>query len=113
MGGMMKRFEQFSDRTVNLENIKNSDRLAEFGVTCRYLPDPPEDYDEFEFGTDYKGKHDIGIMVAIELMQIKRLMFGFIDPDNPDIIRPMGDALDGFLNQKADTLLDFFDFITQ
>ena len=113
MGFMMKRFEQFSDRTVNLENIKNSGRLAEFGITCRYLPDPPEDYDEFEFGTDYKGKQDIGIMVTIELMQIKRLRFGLIDPDNPDIIRPIGDALDGFLDQKADTLLDFFNFITQ
>ena len=109
----MKRFQQFSGREINLENIKDSGRLAEFGITCRYLPDPPDDYDEFEFGTDFKGKQDVGIMVTVELRRIKRLMFGFIDPDNPDIIRPIGDGLDGLLDQKIDALLDFFDFITQ
>ncbi len=37
----MERFRCFIGREINLEKVKNMDRLDAFGITCTYLPDPP------------------------------------------------------------------------
>jgi hypothetical protein len=51
----MQRFKKYVGREVSLANVKDSAGLNAFGMTCRYLPDPPEDYDEFEFVTEVCG----------------------------------------------------------
>lgn len=110
----MKRFRKYIDSSVNIENVKDSDQLNTFEVTCRYLPDPPEDFDEFEFATDFKGNRDLGIMVTIELGKIKKLLFGLIDPEDPDIIRPLSESqIADLLAQRGNQLVRFFDYITQ
>ncbi|HIC91503.1 MAG TPA: hypothetical protein EYP21_05495 [Syntrophaceae bacterium] len=110
----MERFRKYIDRTVNIENVKNSNRLDAFEVTCRYLPDPPEDFDEFEFATDFKGSRDLGIMVTVELGKVKKILFGLIDPKNPDIIRPLSESqIAELLAQRGNQLVRFFDYITQ
>lgn len=109
----MKRFRKYIDKTVNMQNVKQPEYLDTLGIACRYLPDPPEDFDEFEFATDFKGHKDLGIMVTVELGRIKKLLFGLIDPENPDIIRPLSESqIAELLDQRGDQLAQFFDYIT-
>lgn len=49
----MLRFKKYINKDLRLENVKNSNQLQTFGITCGHLPDPPEDFDEFEFTTDF------------------------------------------------------------
>lgn len=110
----MDRFRRFVDAVLNVENIKNSDQLKSFGVRCTYLPDPVEEFDEFEFRTDFYGKEDVIISFATEMGKIKRLMFGEADPHNPDVVKSMtGEQLKRFLSQKGDEMVKFYEFITQ
>ena len=110
----MKRFQKYLDKEINLKNIKNEDNLKNFGVKCRYLPDPPEEFDEFEFGFDFKGSQDVAFVVTIELGKIKRLLFGQVDPDNPDLFRPLPEeTLHELAEGKGDLLSAFFDYITE
>ena len=109
----MKRFRQYLDRPLNFENVKMPKKLAEFGVAGRTLPDPPEDFDEFEFATDFQEFPNAGFTMAVEKGAVKRIMFGFYDPDNPDVFRPMSeDGLGDFLRRHGETLTRFFDFVT-
>jgi len=87
----MERFRRYFDKTLNIENVKNSNQLETFGIICRYLPDPPEDFDELEFTTDFNGKNVL-IGVAVELGKIKRIMLSLIDPENPDIVRGLTES---------------------
>jgi hypothetical protein len=109
----MKRFRRYLDRPLNTEKVKIAEKLAEFGVAGRYLPDPPEDFDEFEFAADFPAFPNAGFSVAVEKGAVKRIMFGFYDPDNPDVFRPMSEnGLEDFLRQHGETLTGFFDFVT-
>lgn len=109
----MKRFRQYLDRPLNIQNVKSAEKLAEFGVAGRYLPDPPEDFDEFEFDTRFQEFPNAGFSVAVENGAVKRIMFGFYDPDNPDVFRPMTeDDLAVFLSKHGETLTGFFGFVT-
>lgn len=85
-----------------------------FRETCRYLPDPPEDYDEFEFVTDFGGgKQNLGFMVTIELMKIKKLLFGMISAEDPDAVRPLTEVeMEELLNARGDELVRFVEYIT-
>ena len=78
----MKQLRKYVGATVNLENIKNTQWVKDLGFTCRYLPDPPEDFDEFAFVTDLGELKNPGLMVTVELLKIKRTLFGLIAPDN-------------------------------
>ena len=110
----MERFKQYVDKLINLNNIKNAGQLASFGMICRYLPDPPEDFDEFEFVSDYRGEKNLGLMVAVEMEKIKRIFFGMISPDNPDVVRSLTeDELKKLLNEKGANFLRFFAYLTQ
>jgi hypothetical protein len=110
----MQRFKQYVDKRIHLNNIKDANRLASFGIICRYLPDPPEDFDEFEFVSDYRGQENLGLMVAVELEKIKRIFFGMISLDNPDVVRPLNTAeLKELLDEKGPNFLRFFEYITQ
>jgi hypothetical protein len=110
----MERFRRYIGSTISLENIKDAEGLTTFGVTCRHLPDPPEDFDEFEFISDFEGTNNLGLMVTVESMMIKRIFFGFISTEDPDIITPLSDVqLKGLLDQRGDALTRFFDYITQ
>jgi len=109
----MKRFRKYFDETLNVENVKNSDRLRFFGVTCRYLPEPVEDFDELEFTTEF-GSHDVLISIVVQLGKIKRIQFTLLDPENPDAIKGLKESqLKDLLTQKGDHLVEFFEYITQ
>lgn len=110
----MQRFKKYVGREVSLPNIKDSARLETYGMTCRYLPDPPEDYDEFEFVTDFAGgKQNLGFMITIELMKIKKLLFGMISPEDPDVVRPLTESeMEELLNSRGDQLVSFVEYIT-
>ncbi len=110
---IMEQFQKYMDKNINLDNVKNSEQLEKFGISCEYLPDPPEDFDEFEFVTDFKGKN-VSIGITIELGKIKKIMFGLIDPEKPDVIKAFNESeMEEFLRQKGDKLIQFFDYITQ
>ncbi len=110
---MMKRFAEFMDRKVLHDRVKQAEELGQMGITCRYLPDPPEDFDEYEFGIDYLGSQDRAVAVTIEKGEIKRMLFGATVPDNPDMLKPLSDEeLGALLDRKGDDLVKFFKFIT-
>ena len=110
----MERFRKYIGSQINLENIKKAKNLKALGFTCRYLPDPPEDFDEFEFVTDFEASNDLGLMVTVESDSVKRMFFAFISPDDPDIVSALTeDQLKNLLDQRSDTLIRFFDYITQ
>ena len=109
----MEQLKKYVGAAVNLENIKDAGRLKDFGFTCRYLPDPPEDFDEFEFVTDMGELKNLGLMVTVESMTIKRIFFGLFDPDNPDIVSGLEDSqVEKIFAEHGDTVTGFFDYIT-
>ncbi len=109
----MRRFSEYMNREVRHENVKNKEKLRDFGITCRYLPDPPEDFDEYEFGIDYEGSQDRAVAVTIEKGRISRMLFGATVPDNPDMLKPLSDEeLGQLLEKRGDKLIEFFQYIT-
>jgi hypothetical protein len=107
------RFKKFLEKDIKLENVKNSDHLLTFDITTKYVPDTPDEFEEFEFATDYSGRA-ISVGVAILAGKIKRVMIGFTDPDDPDnLIGLSKEQLEDFLNQKGDKIVQFFEYITQ
>ena len=110
----MELLRKYVGSPISLENIKDAGHLKTFGFECRYLPDPPEDFDEFEFATDFEATNDLGLMITVEMSKIKKIFFGLFSPDNPDVIRPLSEAqLKSLFDQRSDTLIQFFDYITQ
>ncbi len=110
----MKRFSQYMGREVVHEKVKNQDKLREFGITCRYLPDPPEDFDEYEFGIDYLSSQDRAVAVTVENGRISRMLFGATVPDNPDMLKPLSDQeLGELLEKRGDALISFFQYVTR
>ena len=109
----MKRFRKYIDQSINLENVKNGDRLAGFGISCRAMSDPPEEFDEFEFTTDFSEQMDVVICVAIELGKIKRVLFGLSDRKDPDSFSGLSESqLEELLDRKGDQLAGFLEYIT-
>jgi hypothetical protein len=109
----MKRFKSFLDKNITLNKIKNSSELKNLGIICRYLPDPPEDFDEFEFGVTYDNHEHTGFIMTIEKNEIKRILFGAFAPDNPDLFKPLDESqTQSLLMEHGDKLINFFVFIT-
>ncbi len=110
----MERFRKFMGAELNLESVKDAGGLSAFGVTCTYLPDPLDDFDEIEFRTGFGGQNNIVITAAVEMGKIKRVMFSAADPDKPDVIRSLtGSQLEDFLTGRGDDLDGFFRFISR
>jgi hypothetical protein len=109
----MVRFKKFLEKDINMGNVRNSDQLLTLGITTNYVPDTPDEFEEFEFATDYNEK-TISIGVAILTGKIKRIMIGLTDPDDPDnLVALSKEELEDFLNQKGEKLVQFFEYITQ
>ncbi|MEW5762235.1 MAG: hypothetical protein AB1776_03425 [Bacillota bacterium] len=109
----MDRFRRYLGCRLNLQNLKNDEPLRCLGIACTYAPDPPEDFDEFEFRTCFRGEDNVVITIALELGIIKRIMFGETDADNPDVVKSLtASRLDDFLAAKGDQLVRFFQYIT-
>lgn len=109
----MKRFRKYLDTTLNVEHVKKDERLAAYGVTCTYLSDPLEDFDEVEFRTDFGGENNLVITVNVEQGRVKRVMFSLADENNQDLVGSLSEAqLADFLAQKGDTITGFLDYIT-
>ena len=110
----MKRFRKYIDKSLNMDNVKNADRLSVFGITCASLPDPPEEFDEFEFNTDFSEEMNVVIGVAVEMGNIKRVLFGLSDKKDPDSFAGLSESqLEEFLARKGDHLVEFLEYITQ
>ncbi len=109
----MKRLRQYLDKQLNISRAMDKAALSGWDITIRYAPDPPEDFDEFEFGLNYQGKEDVAFVITIEKGEIKRMMFGKPDKDNPEILRPMDDAtIADLMDKKGDNILAFFNYVT-
>ncbi len=109
----MRRFRKYFDKTLNIENAKNSDQLYAFGVTCKSLSEPLEDFEEVEFTNDF-GNQTILINIVLQSGKIKRIQFTLLDPENPDAVRGFTESqLKNLLAQKGDQLVGFFDYVTQ
>jgi len=109
----MVRFKKFLEKDINAGNVKNSDQILTFGITTKYVPDTPDEFEEFEFATDYDGR-PISIGVAVLAGKVKRIMIGFTDPEDPDnLVALSKEQLEDFLNQKGENLVQFFEYITQ
>jgi hypothetical protein len=109
----MVRFKKFLEKNINLENLKNSDKLLTFGIATKYVPEVPDEFEEFGFTTEYDGRA-LSIGVAILAGKIKRVMIGFTDPEDPDNLLALSkEQLEDFLNQKGEKLVQFFEYITQ
>ncbi|MEW6447113.1 MAG: hypothetical protein AB1426_03360 [Bacillota bacterium] len=108
----MERFRKYIGKTLILDNVKDRGILSGYGITSRYLPDPPEDFDEFEFAIDFAGQ-TVVLLVTVEKKAVKRLLFSLADQDDPDVTRPLSETqLQEFLSQKGEQLTGFFDHIT-
>ncbi len=109
----MEQLKKYYDSKINLENIKNADRLEDLGFTCRYLPDPPEDFDEFEFVTEVGELKDVALMITVENMEIKKILFGLVSADDPDDITGLSkEQLATISDQAGEKLSQFFSYIT-
>jgi len=109
----VKRFRQFLGKELDTEKATNELELSKWNINVRYAPEIPDDFDEYEFGIDYKNKQDVGFLVALEKGEIARLLFGWTVPDNPDMLKPMSDKeLKDLLKARGEALLEFFNFVT-
>lgn len=110
----MERFRNYVGKTVVLEKVREAVAQNAYGLAGRYLPDPPEDFDEFEFITDWDGENKLALMVTVEMMKVKRIFFGISSPENPDVVRGLSTTeLKGLLGKKGDAFVNFFDYITR
>jgi hypothetical protein len=109
----MQRFKQFIGKDFLLGSVKGSEALQSAGFVCDCIPDSTGDFDELEFASDWEGKHLL-LCVAVLMGQVKRIMFVVRNSDDPDDVRPLGEAeLKDFLDQRGGQLLRFFESITQ
>jgi len=110
----MDQIRKYLGRPIVLDNIKDARALERWGFTSRYLPDPPEDFDEFEFSADLGGIENLGLMVTVESMAVKRVFFGIISPDDPDVVTGLDeDQVKRIFDESGEALFGFFDYITQ
>ena len=108
----MERFRKYVGKGLNLENVKDAEKLSALGIAGRYVPDPPEDFDEFEFTTEFEGR-EVLIMVTVARGRIQRILFTLIDPEDPELTRPLDQArLREFLAARGDRLVEFFEYVT-
>lgn len=109
----MERFREFMGKQISPENVKDAAGLSARGITCTYLADPLEEFDEVEFRTGFEG-NEIVITAAVEAGKIKRVMFSEADGDDPDLIRSLpAPRLEKLLSEKGDALTGFFRLITR
>jgi hypothetical protein len=109
----MERFRNYIGKAVVLEKVKEAVMKNAYGLAGSYLPDPPEDFDELEFVSDWDGENNLALMVTVELMEIKRIFFGIASNEKPDVVRGLSDTeLRELLERKGDVFVSFFDYIT-
>jgi hypothetical protein len=109
----MVRFKKYIEKDILLENARNVDKVKTFGITPRYVPDTPDEFEEFEFVTDFDGR-SVSIGVSVQSGKIKRILVGLIDPADPDSFMALSKPqLEEFLNQKGEKLVLFFDYVTR
>ncbi len=107
----MERLKAVIGRRISLDCIKDRKALADFGIECSYLPDPPDIFDEFEFRMEWTGGR-VSFLVAVEQDRVQRLLFGQVDEEDPDLFRPLPEeTLSHFISEKGDELCAFFDHI--
>lgn len=110
---VMQRFKKYIGMGARNENIRNTGRFSDFGITSRYIPDSIGDFDECEFLVDPE-KKDIVLCVAILEGKIKRIMFIQTDQIDPDAVRPLTESeLGDMLGRRGDRIVAFFEYITE
>jgi hypothetical protein len=109
----VERFRKYFNKILNVENVKNSNQLSVFGITCRSLSEPLEDFDEVEFITDFDNQ-EVLISTVVQSEEITRIQFTLLDPENPDMVRGFTRSqLNEFLAKKGEQLIKFFEYVTK
>jgi hypothetical protein len=109
----MVRFKKYIEKDIHLENARNEDKVRSFGITPQYVPDTPDEFEEFEFITDFEHQ-TVSIGVSVQSGKIKRILVGLIDLADPDSFMALSKSeLEDFLNKKGEKLVSFFEYITQ
>ena len=109
----MVRFKKYIEKDILLENVQNADKVKTFGIIPHYVPETPDEFEEFEFITDFGGQ-SVSIGVSVQLGKIKRILVGLLDPADPDSFMALSKPeLEDFLKQKGEKLVRFFEYITQ
>jgi hypothetical protein len=109
----MKRFQQFIDRLIDFEAVKDEALLSSLGVESRYVPETLEDFDEMEFGLGGSGGRKIIFTLVLEQRKLKRVSLGWIPGggDEDDMHAFSQVDLAAVLDEKGDTLTRFFDAV--
>ncbi len=110
----MERFQIYVNRKVERKNIDGSAALREAGFVPRYLPDAFEDFDEMEFLLPFEGDKKLVLSIALEEGGIKRILIGWVGPDDPDdMMRSLDKAgLKKALDLQGGSVSRFLDEIT-
>uniref|UniRef100_A0A7C4AJQ1 Uncharacterized protein n=1 Tax=Thermodesulfovibrio aggregans TaxID=86166 RepID=A0A7C4AJQ1_9BACT len=104
----MEKFKKFIGKPFKLENIKDSDFLKSYSLSCQSIPEKIEEFEELEFFID-----NIVMCVAILEGKIKRIMLVKVNPENPDECSPLTkEELSIFLEKNENKLVRFFENIT-
>ena len=111
----MNSLKKYLDLKINTSFIGNPDEIKSLGITPRYIPDSFEYLDEMEFLLDYKPEIKIVFTVAVEGESIKRMMFGWVGPDDDEeAFHPLPEEeLQNFFTEKEKIILAFFDRLTK
>ncbi len=109
----MHQFKNFLNKKINIEKLKDADKLNTFGVAVRYLPEFIEEFDEIEFGAELKNGQIIAFPITIEKFAISRMLFGKPKDENPEILLPLTEKeFQEFLEEKEKDIMDFFYYLT-
>ena len=110
----MKRFQRFIGKTVNHAVLQDEDVLSSLGVEGRWVPEELEDFDEMEFGLGQWGDRKLIFALVVERGALQRVSLGYIPPggDEDDMYALTEDELGTVLDDKGDTLIQFFEKAT-
>lgn len=109
----MQRFKKYIGMDVNIEKLRDTERIKDFGIFCKYIPDSIEEFDECEFFIDPR-MQDIILCVAILEGKIKRIMFVRTDQSDPEAAGPLSESqLKEILDKHGEQIVSFFTYITQ
>ncbi len=103
----MERFKIFIGKDVNFEKLKDIELYEKYGFKCQNIPENFEEFEEIELLLD-----NFVLCIAILNGKVKRIMFTKITED-PDVCYPLSkEELENLLQNRGESLVQFFEIIT-